>query len=141
MTVTSLLTARHNRGDQLLGIGLEAHIPASHDAHQILAVEHRDTRNTVCIGQVNQLTDRGTLLDGNRVLDHTAFELFDPPDLLCLLGNGHTLVDDADATFLCHGNRKAVLCYGIHGRRHHGQIEIDLPGQARRQRNICRYDL
>ncbi len=109
---------RHDGGDQLLRIGFKAYIATGDDTHQVLAIEHRHAGDAVRAGQFDQFGDGGALLDGDGVLDHPALEFLDLAHLLRLLGDGHALVDDADAALLGHGDGQAELGNGIHGGGH-----------------------
>ena len=76
------------------------------------------------------------MLNGDRVLDHTTLELLHPAHLLRLLGNGHALVDDANAALLGQRNGEARLGHGVHGRRHQRNVQLDAAGETGTQRHI-----
>jgi len=83
----------------------------------------------VPVGNFQYFTNGCIGIDGDRILDHACFVLLDDVDLLGLLVHVHVLVDDANATFLGHGNRQARFGDGIHSCGHQRRPEIDFPGQ------------
>ncbi len=131
-----LVARRHDGRDQFCGVGFKSHIAPGHDAHQVLALEYRHPGDAVGAGQLPQLGYGGGLLDGDGVLDHAALEFLDLAHLLGLLGDGHALVDDADAALLGHCDRQAKLGHRIHGRRHQRDIQVDTAGEPGLERDL-----
>jgi len=76
------------------------------------------------------------LLHRDGILDHTAFKFLYPPDLFSLFGEAHAFVDNADTTFLGDSNRQSRFRYRVHGGRHQGYIEFNIPGQGGNQADI-----
>ena len=84
--------------------------------------------------------------NGHGIYDHSTFIFFDPPDVLGLLLDGQILMDHAQATGLCHRNRKAGLRDRVHRGRDQGDGKFDRIGQAGAGINVtgkdfrgCRY--
>ena len=69
-------------------------------------------------GDLNQLANRGFRTHGDGVLHHTGFEFLHTAHFSGLRGDIHVFVQDADATFLRHGNRHACFGNSVHGSRH-----------------------
>ena len=108
----------------------ETHVAGSHDTDQIALTQHRHAGDIVLPGQLKQVTHTGVSVDADRVFDHAGFELLDLAHFGGLLLDGHVLVDDADATFLRHGNRQTGFGDGIHGRGHQRNIQLDATREA-----------
>ena len=132
-----LVPGGHDLRDELLRVGLETHVPTGDDAHQVLAVQHRHPGDAVGTGELGQLGDGRILLDGDGVLDHTAFEFLDPAYLLGLLGNAHALVDDTDTALLGHGDGQPALGDRVHGGGHQRDVQLYAPGQAGLEGDLC----
>ena len=90
--------------------------------------------------QFQDLTNGHVRIHGYRIADHAAFELLHPIDLPCLGIDRHVLVNDADAALLGNGDGEACLGDRIHGRRHNGEIDLDLAGQLACKRDIAGQD-
>ena len=79
--------------------------------------------------------------DGDRVDDHTAFELLHLPDFFGLFDGGQVAVDDADAAGLGHGDGKTAFGHRIHGGREDRQVQIDIAGNAGGDIRLSRHNL
>ena len=90
--------------------------------------------------EVDDLTDRHVGRDGDRIADDAALEFLDARDFGGLPGDGHALVDDADAAFLRHGDGEACLGDGVHGGGHERKIEPDVAREASSQIDFARED-
>ena len=55
--------------------------------------------------------------------------------------DGHVLVDDADATFLSHGDCQAGFGDGVHGGGNQWHIQLDATGKAGPETDFARKDL
>ncbi|MND77944.1 hypothetical protein D3C80_696470 [compost metagenome] len=124
------LFRRHHFTDRGIQTAFEADVTGSDDADQVAIVQHRNTGDVVLLGQLEQITDRGVSLDGDRILDHAGLEFLDLAHFGSLLLDGHVLVDDADAAFLSHGNGQAGFGHGIHGSGNQRNIQLDATGQT-----------
>ena len=131
----------HDVGDTVAVVGLEAHVTLGDDAHQGLALDHREAGEAVLLGHGQQVLELGLGTHGDRVLDDHALVLLDLAHLGGLVGDGHVLVDDADAPFLGHGDRQARLGHGIHGRGEQRDVEVKVAGQAGPQADVLGQDL
>ncbi len=124
------LFRRHHVTYQGIQTVLEAYVARGDDTDQITVGEHRHTGDVVQAGQLEQITHGGVGFDGDRILDHTGLELLDLAHFGSLLLDGHVLVDDADATFLGHGNGQARFGDGIHRSGQQRDVQFDATGQA-----------
>ena len=62
-------------------------------------------------------------------------------DLVHLRGlflHGHIFVDDANAALSGHRDGHIGFCDRVHGRAHHGDVELDFIGQTGREVNLSR---
>ena len=130
-----LVARGHDGRDEFLRVGLKTHIAPGDDTNQILAIEHWHAGYTMGTRQLDQLGDGGILLNRDGVLDHTAFEFLNLAHLLCLVGNRHTLVNDADAALLCHRDGQAKFGHSIHGGRYQGDVQFYVARQLGAQRD------
>ena len=78
------------------------------------------------LGHCQQILDLGLRTDSDRVTHDDAFVLLDLADFRGLLGDAHALVDDADTTFLRHGDGQASFGDGIHRRGDKRDIDADV---------------
>ena len=58
-----------------------------------------------------------------------------------LLLDAHVLVDDANATFLRHGDGQAGFGDGVHGSGNQRNVQLDFAGQAGLEADILRQNL
>ena len=136
-----LALARHDRGDRLVQVGREAHVATGDDADQLaLAVQHRHAGEIALDGQADQVADGAGGVDGDRLAHHAALEALHGADLFGLLLGRHVLVHDADAALLGDRDRELGLGDRVHGRRHQGDVEGDLAGQAGLELDVLRHD-
>ena len=64
-----------------------------------------------------------------RIGDDAVFRTLYQIHLLGLTVDAHVLVDDADAALTGNGDGHAVLGDGVHGRAHHGHVQLYFFGQ------------
>ena len=107
---------------------LKAHIAAGDDSYQLSVLHHRHTGNTVLAGEADQFADAGTGLNRDWIFNHATFKSLHLQHLPCLLLNSHVLVNDANATLLCHGDSQSCFRHGIHRCRNQRHIQVDSPG-------------
>jgi hypothetical protein len=107
--------ASHDVANQSVHAAFKPDIPTGDNAHQVTAINHRQTRDIIGGRDINQFTNRGIRGNGDRVFHYAALVFFDLAHGGCLLLDGHALVHDADATFLCHSNSQIRLGHRVHG--------------------------
>src|SRR5690606_12195417 len=71
------LLRRHDFTHLGVHTAFEAHVAGGDDAHQVTMVQHRHAGNVVLAGDVEQVTDSGISLDGDRILHHAGLEALD----------------------------------------------------------------
>ena len=76
-----------------------------------------------------------------RVGDNAEFGSLDLVNFLRLHGDGHILMDDADAALPGHGDCHPVLCYGIHPCAHHRNVQLDSFCEMGRKVDLIRNNL
>ena len=131
----------HDVADRIVELLLEAHVAAGDDADQVaVAVDDRHAGNVARAGELEHFADRRFGTDGERLADHAGFELLDPGDFGRLAFERHVLVDDADAAELRHGDRQARFGHRIHRRGEDRQVQAQVAGQARGERDILGQD-
>jgi len=133
--------ARHDVAHRIVEVAFEAHVAAGDDTDQFTVVDHRHAGDIVPTGQVEDLSDAGIRIHGDRILDHPGLVLLDDTYLMGLLLDGHVLVDDAHPASLGHGNGQAGLGDGIHGGGGQGNVELQIARDARRQIDVFRQHL
>ncbi len=110
-----VLFAGHDVAHRVVHLAFEAQIPSGDDAHQLLAVDHRHTRDIVRAGQFHHITDADIGIDGDRLTNYAALVLLDSIDLTRLLLRRHVLVHDTDAALQRQRDGEARLGHCIHG--------------------------
>ena len=129
---------RHDIADQRIHARFKADITGGNDTDQIAIGENRHTGDVVLMGQLNQVTDGGAGVDGDRILDHTGLKLFDLAHFESLLLDGHVFVNNAHATFLRHGNRQTGFGNGVHGSGQQWDIQLNTPGKPGFEADVFR---
>ncbi len=120
---------RHDGLQRGIEICLETHVPTGHDTDKVRAIDHRKAGNIILLHLRNEFPDRGFRGNGNRILDHYAFIFFDDANFPCLPLHGHAFVNDAQSTFLRHGNSQTCFGHRVHSGRNQRDIQGDVPGQ------------
>ena len=141
----------HRRGDQVLAghdvvdaqlvVGDEAQVAVGDNAHQLVAVEHRQAGDAVVAHDRLHLGHALVAGHGDRVDDHAGLGLLDLFDLLGLAVDAHVLVDDADAALPGHGDGGLVLGDRVHGGAEQRRLQLDGVGQPGRERDLRGQDL
>ena len=67
--------------------------------------------------------------DGHRVVNHAVLGPLHPAHVGGLLGDGHVLMDDTQAAFTRHGDRRLGLRHRIHRSGQERNVQFDLIGQ------------
>ncbi len=130
----------HDVGNRLLEPGFETQIPVGENAHQFARLGDRHAGDAVFLHQGEGFVDLLVRIHGDRVDDHAAFALFDLVDLQGLIGRGHVLVNNPDAAFTRHADRRPRLGDGIHRRRKKRDVQRDFRGQPGGKVNVLGQD-
>ena len=123
---------RHDVGDRLIQVRLEAKVAIGDDADNTPPFDNRKTGNLVLLRERQDLPDRHRRRNRDRVLDDAAFEAFDLRNLGRLLGGRHILMDDAEAPLLSDRDGEPGFGHGVHRRRKQRDVERDRSRKARR---------
>ena len=117
----------HDLADRTLHVCLEAEVTVGNNTHKFLAViNNRDTTDMVFSHNVKNILYRRIGLDCNRIIDHTVLGTLYNGNLMCLLLNGHILVDYTDTTLTSNGNSHLRLGNSIHCRSHERYVQLDI---------------
>ena len=130
------LLRRHNLPDRLIEIGLEAQIAVGNDANDFRAVDHGQAGNPMLADKIDHVPNAHIFGNGDRVLDHPAFEALYLGHLGGLLLWRQVLVNDPDAAFLRYGNGKARFSHRVHGCGHDRDIQGNAFRDSRRQADV-----
>ncbi len=129
---------RHHRRYRGVQFGFEPQIAMRDDADDFGPDHHRHSGNILGARQLDDLPDGHVRFDGDRIADDSAFEFLDAIDLPGLIPDGHVLVDDADAAFLCDGDGETGFGDGVHRGGDHREVDADFAGQSARKRDFAR---
>ena len=106
----------------------EADVTIGENADQTLrrGLDHRQPGDAVATHQLQRLVEPGLRHHGHRVDDDARLELLDLPHLRGLLVERQVLVDDAEPALLRHGDGHRRLGDGVHRRRDHRNLQVDV---------------
>src|SRR5688572_29708401 len=135
-----LLARRHDRLHRLIEVLLEAQVAVGHDPDHPARLHHREARDFALALQLDHLAHRHLGRDGHRVAQHARLEALHFRDFGGLRLRREVLVDDAEAAFLRHRDREGRLGHRVHGRGHEREVQLELPGEPRFERNVTRQD-
>ena len=122
---------RHNLLHRTIQTTLKAQVTVCHDTYEMIAViDDRNTTDMILRHDVEGLSHRRSLRDGDRIIDHTILCTFHDSHLTGLIINRHILVDHTDTSFTGNGDSHLRLCDGIHGSCHKRDIQFDIPREA-----------
>ena len=134
--------AGHDLFDSQAQALLEADVPVGQDADQLVGfVGDGQARDVVFLHDLEGLGDLVLRAEGDGLDDHAALVAFDLVDLLGLLRDLQVAVDDPDAALLGQGDGHPGHGHGVHGRADEGDVERDVPAQARRDRGVLGDDV
>ena len=137
----------HDLADGNIEAGHEFKVAVGDDAHQLaVGIADGDTADVELAHQTVGIADKMLRREEKGIIDDAVFTALDPVDLVCLLTNGHILVNDANAALPRHGNRHTAFGNGIHGGTEQRGIEVDIPCQTgahidigRQNAAVCRH--
>ncbi len=108
------LARSHDIFNRLIQVVFKTQIAIGDDADQLPALHHGKSGNPVLPGQIQHIAHRHVGRNGDRILDHAAFETLDLGDFSSLLASRHVLMDDANSALLRQRNRQARARDRIH---------------------------
>ena len=130
----SLLMRRHQiilRHDFIHGTiqsAFKAEVTIGNDAYQVLfAIHYGDAADMVFRHDVQCLCHRRSEGDGHGVVDHAVLGTLDDSHLAGLVLYRHILVNNANTAFTGNGNSHLAFRHRVHGCRHEGDIQFDMP--------------
>ena len=65
-------------------------------------------------------------MKGHGVVNHAVLGALDAAHMGRLFGDGHVLMDDADAALACQRDGQRRFGHGVHGGGHDGDVELDI---------------
>jgi hypothetical protein len=110
---------------------LEAQITVGEDAHQAGSARDRQAGDAVLAHDVQRFADGDFGADGHRVHDHAAFRALHPVHFFPLPLDGHVAMNKAESALSRERDAQTRFRHCIHGRRTDGDVDGNLPGQAR----------
>ena len=131
----------HHIVNEPIHIGLELQVTVGDDADELALVADGHAGDVIFSHEGVGLAQGVAGSQPEGVGDDAVFRALDHVHLLCLGGDGHILMNDADAAFSGNGDGHAILGNGVHCGGHHRNIQLDFFGQLSVQINIHRMDL
>ena len=117
----------HHLRDAECGVGLEAKVAVSDNAHKLaLLINHGYSADVVLMHHAEGVAHGLFGSDCHRVENHAAFSTFHLSYLCGLSLDRHVLVDNANAALARYGYSHSSLGHGVHCRRHDGDVESDV---------------
>ena len=111
------ICARHHHLDRGFVVAGKAHVAVGDDAkHATLIVHNREAGDIIALHQDLSIGERLIGGQGDRVVDHAAFEAFDAANLFRLGFGVEIAVDHTDAAGLRHGDGHPRFRDGVHRR-------------------------
>ena len=112
---------RHQRGDRLRDVALEAQVAVRQDPDQPApVVGDRHAGDVVALHQLERVRDESVRRQGQRLDDQPGLRALDAVDLADLSLDRQVAMDDPDPTLACERDRHASLGDRIHRRRDDG---------------------
>ena len=125
---------RHNLCHRTIETTLETQVTVGDDTNEmVVIIHHGDTTNMILRHDVEGLSHRRTLWDGDRIVDHTILSTLDDSHLTSLILDRHVLVDHTNTTFTGNGDSHLRLRYRVHSGCHERNVQLDVAGEARFQ--------
>ena len=134
------IAVRHQGREGLVDtVVTEAEVAVGEDPNQpFFLVRDRDARDVVPRHQLERGGNRGVGRQRHRLDDHSGLGALDLVDLCDLLLDREVAVQDAETALARERDRESRLRHGVHRGGDDGDLERDLPRQARRGRNLVR---
>ena len=131
--------ARHQLGDRLARVGLEAQVAVGEDADEhVTAVGDRDPRDLVARHQLERVGDERVRPQRHRLDDHPRLGPLDLVDLGDLVLDREVAMDDAEPALARQRNREPRLGDRVHRSRDDRDLERDRAGEARGRADVVR---
>ena len=125
---------RHDLCHGTIQTALETEVAVGYDTYEVIViVDHGDTSDMIFRHDIEGLSHRRTLGDGDRIIDHTILSTLHDSHLTRLILNRHVLMDYTDTTFTGDGDSHLRLGNGIHRSRYKRHIQFDITRKARFQ--------
>jgi hypothetical protein len=106
---------RHQRGNGLGRVGLEAQVAVREDADEdSVVVGDRNARDPVALHELERFRDRVVGPERDRLDDHPGLRALHLVDLRDLILDREVAVDDAEAPLPCQRDRQARLGHRVH---------------------------
>ena len=106
---------RHQRGDGLRGVGLEAEIAIREDPDEdVLVVDDRHAGDPVALHQLERVGDEVARPERHGLDDHPRLGALHLVDLGDLVGDREVAVDDPEPALARQRDREARLGHGVH---------------------------
>ena len=119
---------RHDLLNGTVQTTLKTQVTVGHNTHKVLlVVNNGDTSDMVFRHDIKCLRHRRALRNRHGIIDHSVLGTLDDSHLTCLVLNRHVLMDHANTSLTGDSNSHLRLCDRIHGCRHKGDIQLDIP--------------
>ena len=118
--------ARHQRGDGLRGVCLEAEVAVREDADEdAFVVDDRNAGDPVALHELEGVGDEVARTKGHGLDDHPRLRALHLVDLRDLIGDREVAVHDPETALARQRDREARLGHGVHRGRDHGDVQRD----------------
>ena len=130
------IVLRHDFLHRTVQPALEAQVSVGHDTHEtLLVIHHGNTAYMILRHNIQGLCHGRSEGNGHGIIDHAIFCTLHDSHLTGLVLDGHILMDHTDASLTGDGNSHLRLRDRIHGSRHEGDIQLNVPGETGFQLN------
>ena len=134
--------ARHQRGDGLRGVGLEAEVAVREDADEdALVVDDRHAGDPVALHELEGVGDEIARPKRHGLDDHPRLGALHLVDLRDLIGDREVAVHDPETALARQCDREARLGHGVHRGRDDRDVQRDRRCQPCNRRDVVREDV
>ena len=134
--------ARHQRGDGLRGVGLEAEVAVREDADEdAVVVDDRNAGDPVALHELQRVGDEVARPQRHGLDDHARLRALHLVHLGDLIGDREVAVDDPETALARERDREARLGDGVHRRRDQRDVQRDGRCEPRDRRDVVREDV
>ena len=136
------IPARHQRGDGLRGVRLEAEVAVREDADEdAVVVDDRNAGDPIALHELERVGDEIGRPKRHGLDDHPRLRALHLVHLGDLIGDREIAVDDSEPTFARQRDREARLGDGVHRRRDQRDVQRDGRCETRDGRDVVREDV
>ena len=129
----------HYFGNRCTIISQEPHVPVGDNADQLSStVYNRNAGNLILAHQLICICNQMIFGQRERIDNNAIFRTLYLIHFICLLFNGHILVNDTDTAFSCNCNCHCCFSDGIHRSSHNRSVQLDIACQRCFQVNHIR---